>query len=152
MKLNFLLTLALLIALPADAAKTPMPSDAPKSYETECASCHMAYPPELMGQKNWQNIMSGLGKHFGTDASLDAKTQTEIANWLMKNAATQKKYAAMAPDNRMTKSSWFIKEHDEVGAAVWKRASIKSAANCTACHKDAATGGFSESNIQVPAK
>ena len=25
-------------------------------------------------------------------------------------------------------------EHDEVGASVWKRASIKSASNCMACH------------------
>ena len=31
--------------------------------------------------------MSGLNKHFGTDASIDAATQTEISQWLTKNAA-----------------------------------------------------------------
>ena len=152
MKNNFLLSLAVLLALPVFADPSTMPSGAPKSYEAECASCHMAYPPGLLGQKNWQNIMSGLGKHFGTDASLDTKTQTEISNWLLKNAASKQKYAASAPDNRITKSAWFVKDHDELRADVWKRSGIKSAANCMACHKDAASGGFSERNIQVPAK
>ena len=152
MKNNFLLSLAVLLALPVFADPSTMPSGAPKSYEAECASCHMAYPPGLLGQKNWQNIMSGLDKHFGTDASLDTKTQTEISNWLLKNAASKQKYAASAPDNRITKSAWFVKEHDELRADVWKRAGVKSAANCMACHKDAASGGFSEKNVQVPAK
>jgi len=152
MKNYFLLYLSALLAMPVLADKAPMPSDAPQAYEAECASCHMAFPPGLLSQKNWQNIMTGLGKHFGTDASLDVKTQTELANWLVKNAASKYKYSALAPDNRITKSTWFIKEHDEVRAEVWKRPGVKSAANCTACHKDAASGGFSENNVQVPAK
>jgi nitrate/TMAO reductase-like tetraheme cytochrome c subunit len=96
--------------------------------------------------------MGGLGKHFGTDASLDAKSQTEITNWLVKHAASKYKYSALAPDNRISKSAWFIKEHDEVRAEVWKRPSVKSAANCMACHKDAASGGFNEKNLQIPAQ
>jgi nitrate/TMAO reductase-like tetraheme cytochrome c subunit len=93
------------------------------------------------------------GMHYCTYLEgLDIKTKTEISSWLTKNAASKQKYAALAPDNRITKSAWFIKEHDELRAEVWARASVKSAANCMACHKDAATGGFSERNIQVPAK
>jgi hypothetical protein len=152
MKNYLLLSLALLLTMPALADKAPMPSDAPKSYEAECAGCHLAYPPGLLSQKNWQNIMGGLGKHFGTDASLDAKSQTEITNWLVKHAASKYKYSALAPDNRISKSAWFIKEHDEVRAEVWKRPSVKSAANCMACHKDAAIGGFNEKSLQVPAQ
>ncbi len=152
MKNYLLLSLALLLSMPALADKAPMPADAPKSYEAECAGCHMAYPPGLLSQKNWQNIMGSLGKHFGTDASLDAKSKTEITNWLVKHAASKYKYSALAPDNRISKSAWFIKEHDEVRAEVWKRPSVKSAANCMACHKDAASGGFNEKNLQVPAQ
>ena len=74
MKNYLLLSMALLLTMPALADKAPMPADAPKSYEAECAGCHMAYPPGLLSQKNWQNIMGGLGKHFGTDASPDAKS------------------------------------------------------------------------------
>jgi len=152
MKHKFLLILLALFVTPVFAAKMTMPSDAPKSYEAECGSCHLAYPPGLLGQKNWQSIMSGLSKHFGTDASIDATTQTEISQWLTKKAATRQKYSALAPDNRITKSAWFIHEHDEVMADIWKRVGVKSAGNCQACHSDAATGGFSENNIRIPAK
>ena len=152
MKMHLFLLFFAVLAMPVSAAKMTMPSGAPKSYEAECASCHMAYPPGLMGQKNWQNIMSGLDKHFGTDASLDAKTQSEITQWLMKNAATREKYSAFAPENRITKTAWFIRKHDEVKADVWKRAGVKSPANCSACHADAIKGDFEEDRVRIPAK
>ncbi len=152
MKNFFTLIAAVLVVTPAFAAKMPIPSDMPKSYEAECASCHMAYPPGLLGDKSWQNIMSGLNKHFGTDASLDAKDQKEISVWLQKNAATKQKYNAVAPENRITKTSWFIREHNEIKADVWKRAGVKSPANCGACQTTAAEGIFSEKSISIPAK
>ena len=152
MKTYLVLPLLALLAMPVFASKMGMPTDAPKSYEAECASCHMAYPPGLLGQKNWKNIMTGLDKHFGTDASLDPKAQAEITKWLVKNAATKQKYSAIAPDNRITKSYWFISEHDEVKAEVWKRVGVMSPANCLACHTDGASGAFSEKNIRIPAK
>lgn len=96
--------------------------------------------------------MSSLSKHFGTDASVDAKTQAEIMSWLIKNAATRQKYNETAPENRITRTSWFIRKHDEVRPNVWKRAGVKSPANCGACHIDAAKGVFSENNIRIPAK
>jgi nitrate/TMAO reductase-like tetraheme cytochrome c subunit len=155
MKINSLYCASLLLLLgvsPAFAAKMPMPADAPASYEAECASCHMAYPPALLSQQSWRNVMSGLAKHFGTDASLDSKTQTELTQWLVKNATTRQKYSETAPENRISKTAWFIREHDEVSPDVWKRAGIKSPANCGACHIDAANGVFSEKNIRVPLK
>ena len=154
MKLNQLIVLgfSLVAAGQSFGAKMSMPVNAPASYEAECASCHMAYPPGLLSAKSWENVMGNLAKHFGTDASIDPKTQTEITQWLMKNAATRQKYSEVAPENRITKTSWFIRKHDEVRADVWKRAGVKSAANCGACHTDAAKGDFSESNIKIPAK
>ena len=145
-------TILFLTSASALAAKMPMPADAPASYEAECASCHMAYPPGLLSEQSWKNVMSSLSKHFGTDASVDTKTQAELSNWLMKHAATRQKYSETAPGNRITKTSWFIRKHDEVRADVWKRAGVKSPANCGACHIDAGNGIFSEKNIQVPAK
>jgi nitrate/TMAO reductase-like tetraheme cytochrome c subunit len=134
------------------ADKMGMPTDAPASYEAECASCHMAFPPALLSAKSWQNVMSSLDKHFGTDASVDSKTQADITSWLVKNATTRQKYSETAPENRITKTSWFIRKHDEVKADVWKRAGVKSPANCTACHLYAAKGNFSENSIKIPAK
>ena len=152
MKKLFTFLIALLVTCPAFAAKMPMPSEMPKSYDAECASCHMAYPPGLLSEKSWQNVMGNLSKHFGTDASIDQKDQLEITNWLKKNAATRQKYSELAPENRITKTSWFIRKHDEIRAGVWKRPSIKSPANCAACHTNAAEGIFSEKNISIPAK
>lgn len=152
MKKLFIFLLTVLMASSVMAAKMPMPSDMPKSYEAECASCHMAYPPGLLSEKSWQNVMSGLTKHFGTDASVDEKDKIEITNWLKRNAATKQKYSELAPENRITKTSWFIREHDEIKADVWKRPSIKSPANCGACHTTAAEGIFSERGLKVPAK
>ena len=152
MKRLFLVLIAFLISIPVLAAKMPMPSDMPKSYDAECASCHMAYPPGLLSEKSWQNVMAGLSKHFGTDASIDSKDQLEITNWLKKNAATKQKYSELAPENRITKTSWFIRKHDEIKPDVWKRQGVKSAANCGACHTTAAEGIFSEKNVSIPKK
>jgi nitrate/TMAO reductase-like tetraheme cytochrome c subunit len=155
MKINYTYCISVFILFCAPsvfAAKMPMPTDAPASYEAECASCHMAYPPGLLSEQSWKNVMSGLSKHFGTDASVDAKTRTEITSWLIKNAATRQKYSETALENRITKTSWFIHKHDELRSDVWKRAGVKSPANCGACHIDAANGIFSEKNVKVPAK
>lgn len=151
-KTLFIAASLLLASSPTFAAKMAMPTDAPASYEAECASCHMAYPPALLSEQSWKNVMSSLSKHFGTDASVDAKTQAELTNWLIKNAATRQKYSETAPENRITKTSWFIRKHDEIKADVWKRAGVKSPANCGACHTTAAEGIFSEKNISIPAK
>ena len=152
MKNLFLCLLGALITSSALAAKMPMPLDTPKPYEAECASCHMAYPPGLLSEKSWQNIMGSLNKHFGADASIDDKDRLEITSWLSKHAATKQKYNELAPDNRITKTSWFIRKHDEIKAEVWKRPSIKSRANCGACHTTAGEGIFSEKSVKVPAK
>ena len=143
---------ATLLSLPVVATDASALTSKPASYDAECASCHMAFPPNLLGQKSWQNIMSSLDKHFGTDASLDPKAQAEITKWLVKNAATKQKYSAIAPENRITKSYWFISEHDEVKAEVWKRVGVMSPANCLACHTNGASGAFSEKNIRIPVK
>lgn len=42
-------------------------------YKAECTSCHIAYPPQLLSAPDWRRLLSGLDRHFGTDASVDAK-------------------------------------------------------------------------------
>ncbi len=123
---------------------------APASFTAECSSCHVAYAPFLTGQANWRGIMSGLDKHYGVNASLDDKSQHEISAWLLANAATSGRRAAASPDFRISRSDWFIRKHSEVSAPVWKRASVKSAANCGACHSGAARGDFDEDSVRIP--
>lgn len=120
----------------------------PAVVKQECAACHMAYPPSMLPAASWTQIMSTLDKHYGSDASLDPKSVQEISQWLLRYAGTQR---VQPPDNRITKSAWFIHEHDEVPRGVWSRPSIKSASNCIACHGTQANqGNFDEDNIRIP--
>lgn len=120
-------------------------------YQQECAACHMAYPPGMLPPASWTRLMGNLGKHYGTDASLDAASAKLITRWLTDNAGTGRRVSATPPpEDRITRSAWFIRQHDEVGASVWKRASIKSASNCMACHAGADKGDFDEDRVRIP--
>jgi hypothetical protein len=58
-----------------------------------------------------------------------------------RHAATGRPIGALAPpEDRITRSAWFIRKHDEVPAAAWQRPAIRSAANCGACHPKADQG------------
>ncbi len=119
-------------------------------HQQECASCHVAYPPGLLPAASWARIMGHLNKHFGTDASLDAASTAEISAWLEAHAGKEGRAAQEPPQDRISKSNWFVRQHDEVSANTWKRASIGSASNCSACHAEAAKGNFSEHQVHIP--
>jgi Dihaem cytochrome c len=120
-------------------------------YQQECAACHMAYPPGMLPAASWTRLMGGLDKHYGTDASLDAASAKLITRWLTDNAGTYRRVSTTPPpDDRITRSAWFIRKHDDIGAAVWKRASIKSASNCMACHAGADKGDFEDDRVRIP--
>jgi hypothetical protein len=119
-------------------------------YRQECGACHVAYPPGLLPAASWQRLMNGLGRHFGTDASLDAAATKEIAAWLAANAGTSRRARDEPPQDRITRSAWFVHEHDEVAPAVWQRPAVKRPANCAACHTQADQGDFNEHRIRIP--
>ena len=120
------------------------------AWKTECSSCHVAYPPRFLTAESWHAIMSGLDKHFGSNASLDAATTKEIATFLDKNAGSNRHAPSGKPVLRITETRWFQHEHDEVADRVWKNPKVKSPANCAACHIQADSGNFSEHNIRIP--
>lgn len=140
------------IAAPAmadnDRRVQPLPL-LPK-YQQECAACHIAYPPELLPAASWQRLLANLPRHFGTDASLDPATTKQIASWLASHAGTDRRATATPPDDRITRSSWFLRQHDEVPAATWKLPAVKSAANCIACHTQSDQGDFNERHVRIP--
>jgi hypothetical protein len=119
-------------------------------YLSECGACHAAFPPGMLPATAWQRLMSGLGKHFGTDASLDPATQKELAAWLALNAGTGKYAREEPPQDRITRAAWFIRKHREVPATTWKLAAVNSAANCGACHKRSDQGNFDEHEVRIP--
>ncbi|CAN5235248.1 diheme cytochrome c [soil metagenome] len=140
------------LCLPAMAGEGERAAQVPlsKNYKTECAACHLAYPPGMLPAASWQRLMTGLPRHFDTDASLDPATVKELSGWLVANAATGRRAIEPPPEDRITRSAWFTRQHDEVPAATWKRAAIKSASNCAACHTSADKGDFNEHNVRIP--
>jgi cytochrome c553 len=133
-----------------DRGRPVMPTQTNAKWLAECGGCHMAFPPGLLPAASWQKMMSGLDKHFGTDASLSpADTQT-INDYLVKHASNR--WTANTAPLKITDSEWFKTKHraGEINPAVWKRESIKSQANCMACHGGADKGDFDEDRVRIP--
>jgi mono/diheme cytochrome c family protein len=128
------------------AARVPL---LPK-YQQECAACHVAYPPGMLPAASWTRLMNTLPKHFGSDASLEPASAKQLSAWLATYAGSYKRVREVPPNDRITQSAWFINKHDEVPAAAWKLAAVKSAANCAACHTRANQGDFNERFVRIP--
>ena len=146
---HWLLAAAALASLPAAApagehgrATALLPA-----YRQECSACHVAYPPGLLPPASWQRLMANLPRHFGTDASVDAGQAREIEGWLLANASRR---PAEPPQDRITRSTWFVRKHDEVPTAAWQRAAVRSPSNCAACHAQADQGNFDEHAVRIP--
>lgn len=145
---RILVFLSLLVSLPVLAEGHRAQVAYPADYKAECGSCHVPFPPSLLNKADWGRTMQGLDKHFGTDASLDAKTASSIDAWLKQHAGSRADVGSTPP--RITTSAWFKREHREVPAASWKDPRIKSPANCAACHRGAEQGRFGEREIAIP--
>lgn len=146
---RLLILLAALAIRPvlADAESKTAPLN--PAYKAECGSCHVAFPPSLLGRADWHKTLARLDRHFGTDASLDDKTHASILAFLEQHAARHGR--SLGPtEPRITATSWFKREHHEVPAGTWNDARVKSAANCSACHRGAEQGRYGEGEIRVP--
>jgi hypothetical protein len=119
-----------LIASPVMADKALLPPN--PAYNAECGSCHVAYPARLLPAASWRQMMAGLDRHFGSDASLEAKAHEEISRYLAANAGRRAPPPGAEP--RITETRWFRKEHGVV----------KNPSNCIACHAGAEQGDFDD--------
>jgi hypothetical protein len=147
---------ALSLPFAAHADRMPIPADAPPAFKGECASCHLAFPPALLGADDWKRVMASLDKHYGDNASLDDKARQAIEDFLVRHAGNPGKVGAgatagpTAEPPRLTATSWFKRKHHEVAAADWRHAKVKSPANCGACHTRATESSFREREIVMP--
>jgi hypothetical protein len=119
-------------------------------YQQECSACHLAYPPGMLPAASWERILGNLQRHYGTDASLDVGTAKELSAWLTANTGAGKRAREQPPEDRITRSTWFVREHDEVPPNTWKLQAVKSASNCVACHAQANQGQFNEHTVRMP--
>ena len=142
---------------PATAAASP----AQALYVKECGSCHLAYPPGYLPAASWTKTMAGLERHFGQNAELDAETSAALERYLVDNAAesgsdrkSRKILSSLggAAPLRVSETPYFQRKHRELDARVVARPSIRSWANCGACHGGAKEWDFSEDRVRIPAK
>lgn len=152
-----MLILGLFVALGIDAgtavaggSKDFQPSVMSEKYRSECSSCHLAYPPALLPLASWRRVLGSLDKHYGVDASLEPAEVLEISKWLEPLAGTYKKVREEPQDDRITKAAWFVREHRKIEAEVWLRSSVKSTANCAACHTKAEQGNYNDDFVRIP--
>jgi hypothetical protein len=120
----------------------------------ECGACHVPYSPKFLPARSWRKIMSTLNNHFGEDASLSGKASKTILDYLVANASdvssTRVARAFMrgiAPTEtplRVTGTPTWVAIHEEVAPHWWSDPRVKSKANCSACHRGAAQGFYSE--------
>jgi nitrate/TMAO reductase-like tetraheme cytochrome c subunit len=137
----------------ATPVPTPTPAPTPEAaFESECGSCHIAFPARLMRPAEWSQVLGTLDRHFGVDASLDPAALSAVAAYLGATPRTASATAGQpAPQlPRITTSDWFRHEHDEVPARVWSSSSVKTASNCSACHAGAERGNFDEDSVRLP--
>ncbi len=141
-------TLAATLTLPALADKRDKQRVSfPPIYKEECGTCHVAFPAYTLSGRDWRQVMGQLGKHYGTDASLDAKTSGEILTWLERNADARMRTPDDGKLPRLTETGWFKRKHREVPNRFWTDPRVKSPASCQACHGKAEQGSYSEREI-----
>ena len=150
MKNIYQLIILMTISSMALADGNVMPMKVPEKVKSECASCHMVYPPAFLPKESWTTIMSGLEKHYGTDASLDPQSIKEISQWLNQYAGTYKRVSSAPPNDRITESTWFIKKHRKITDSTWRNSQVKSKSNCMACHTSADKGNYDDDDVRVP--
>ncbi len=119
-------------------------------FRQECSSCHIAYPASMLPTESWRSIMAGLDKHFGSDASLPDEEIKEITFFLVENSVEG--WGEEIAPLRITKTHWFLRKHlyFVVRPEIWESKTVKSPANCSACHLQAESGDFSKRNISMP--
>lgn len=130
-------------------------------YKKECASCHFGYQPGLLPRKSWEHIMATLDKHYGTDASISDKKQKEILDYVLANASetatnykrSRKLTASLEPGvlyTSITQIPYHKKKHRDLKEWMFTQKEVRTAANCSACHKKADLGNFGKRNVDIP--
>lgn len=143
------LVAALILPLSARAGSQPPPAMS-NSYRTECGSCHVAYPPDLMSVGGWRTIMASLDAHFGENAVLEEPVRREIERYLTDHgAASERRFGSRTDPARLTTTRWFRRTHGQV-KSFFTNALVGSAANCSACHQQAEQGRYAREDVTLP--
>jgi cytochrome b len=129
-------------------------------WREECGSCHLAFHPNLLPTRSWQKLMAGQAQHFGVDLALDAPTTAALLAFLVNNAAENspteaawkidRSIAADQTPLRITDTQYWLEKHGGIAPADWLKSTVKTRANCAACHLDAEAGTYEDAAMRIP--
>lgn len=101
--------------------------------------------------------MGDLENHFGDDASLTAKDEKVILDFLVQYSAEKSTKEASykilkSIKNKdiiaITKTTFWENEHKDIAKNVFLHNDVKSKANCKACHSDVEKGLVEDDKIK----
>jgi len=128
-------------------------------YKNTCGHCHFAYQPGLLPERSWKKMMDFPGTHPGGALSLDASTKEKIRKYLVQNSAENSPSKASAKmlasinsgcaPLRISEVPYIKYKHREIQPDVFKRKSVSSIGNCTACHRKAGQGVYGN-DVLIP--
>ncbi len=105
----------------------------------------MVFSSRMLPSRSWAAILSKMDDHFGEDAAIPKKDLDEIRAFLISHAADSQDATArdrhflseLLPNStplRITSTPWWNEVHADFDFESVKHTSVKSAANCLACH------------------
>ena len=112
----------------------------------QCGDCHMIFPAQMLPKRSWTAILSRLDDHFGEVASIPPNDLESIRDYLTSHSADSPNAIArdrhylseILPDSvptRITQTAWWNQMHADFDFNGVKHSSIRSPANCLACHQ-----------------
>lgn len=130
------------------------------TWQEECGDCHMAFHPTLLPARSWQLMLENQNDHFEEDLEYEEEKIIELLDFAVKNAAESKQTEAAFKINktepessspqRITGTVYWKEKHEEIEEKYWTSEQVGARNNCEACHLDAKTGWFEDSNMRLP--
>jgi cytochrome b len=132
------------------------------SWREACGECHLAYHPTLLPARSWQRLLAEQHNHFEEDLDLDDETLLELQTFAIANAAEseltepawkiQHTTPAEQAPLRITKTAYWIEQHQNIAAEIWQHPDVNFQGNCGACHLDAEQGTFEDAAMRLPSR
>ncbi len=119
------------------------------AYRAECGSCHVAYPPALAWDADGlaRDHATGWISTSGRTPASAKHRRAELTAYLAGSSAES---AARRPTLASRRPAGSARSMRRSQPRPGSSPTVKSAANCEACHRQASSGDFSERTIRVP--
>ena len=130
------------------------------TWRKVCGTCHVPYHPTLLPARSWNAILDRVHDHNGMDLGIDAKTASEIREFLVTHSAETGTTEAAYRINRsiplhdtprrITDTGYWLEKHRDIEEAYWSDAKVGSKSNCAGCHLDAREGTYEDAAMRLP--